>query len=209
MKKTISILITALFVIGLCSCGGNNKTSNQNSTANKTTASDVSESGSKSSQNTDTVVVPNVVGMNVDVATKELEELGLVVESEPVYKAYVRRHQEYILADIGTVTEQEKYDNNYIILYYQEKGNRFEYTENQDNTITLGAATSYNPNEEFIIPAFYKNKKVVALSTECVGFLNRISEEFNIPAIKIPEGVIVQSNIECNNIIYYNPNAAR
>lgn len=58
MKKIFLPLF--IIILTLCcllsACGGNNKTSNQNSTTNKTTASDVSESGSKSSQNGITVV---------------------------------------------------------------------------------------------------------------------------------------------------------
>lgn len=61
MKKFISIIITLALILCLSACGKNNKSTKQNSTTNKTTASDVSENGSKSSQG-DTVVVPDVVG---------------------------------------------------------------------------------------------------------------------------------------------------
>ena len=58
MRKTTCVLITLTLILCLSACGENSKTVDQNSTTNKTTASDVSESGSKSAQG-DTVVVPN------------------------------------------------------------------------------------------------------------------------------------------------------
>ena len=54
MKKISLIVLSFITIICcLCACGNNSSqsTNNQPSTSNKTTASDVSKSGSKSSQN--------------------------------------------------------------------------------------------------------------------------------------------------------------
>lgn len=60
MKKLISLSMTLILILCLSACNSNSSQSkdNQSTSSNKTTASDVSESGSKSSQG-DTVVVPN------------------------------------------------------------------------------------------------------------------------------------------------------
>ncbi len=214
MRRIICTILA--FLIALCICGcnkpsdtGMKKKDNIDNSQSNTDSQNNDENDTVKFNDIRTLDIPDVIGLQLQEARDILNSFNIEIKTEPVYKARIKKHQEYILADIGIVTEVEKdYDNNCIILYYQEKGNRFDYIENADGTVTLGAATSYNPSEDFIIPAFYKNKRVSAISPNGVGFINRISSEFDIPTIKVPEGVTFQAEITCDNIVYYNPNEA-
>lgn len=78
MKKIILMLATVLFLTFLTACG-------TEQTASSSDKADKSASGSSAQtetvNSTDTVVVPDVVGMDVEEATKKLEELELRVET--------------------------------------------------------------------------------------------------------------------------------
>ena len=206
MKKISLIVLSFITIICcLCACGNSSSqsTNNQPSTSNKTTASDVSENGSKSSQG-DTVVVPNVVGKDVAEATKELEGLGLKVET-------TKSHYE------KNPTTQDFYPDNYVIQQDIQQGtvmtngskisltvntntDEWVYKVNEDKTITLiSCAISRTPNNILRVPAKYDGHIVSRISAD---FILRQSA-FSI-IVSIPSGVQIEGEITTDNYEYYS-----
>lgn len=106
MKKVILLLITALVIFTLSACGNDN--TNSNSTDIKTdNNSSVIKTGNKNSEKitsqSDTVVVPNVVGMNKNEAIKKLEDAGL--KAKPTENSFYDNNKKVDEVDSQSVEE--------------------------------------------------------------------------------------------------------
>lgn len=209
MRKTTCVLITLTLILCLSACGKSNKTSNQNSTSNKTTASDVSESGSKSAQG-DTVVVPNVVGMNVDEAKTELEGLGL--KYKIIFKQLQVKKNDgnnIIYYDDNSVIEQSHKNGTIVIIgtkidiTINQNVSEMMYTVNNDKTITLTGMgdTLYYPNNQFYIPKEYEGYKVSHINSSMLN--SKIKDVWNNPIVYlIPYDVIIDGDVSAEIIRY-------
>ncbi len=202
MKKISLIVLSFITIICcLCACGNSSSqsTDNKPSTSNKTTASDVSESGSKSSQG-DTVVVPNVVGMNKDEAVKKLEGLGLIVEVE---KKYPNKDEEITKLKAGSVVEQNPSKttkckkNSTIKIGALSLDSEFSYETNQDGTISIYNAYFWGKeNGAYIIPKEYNGFKVTKVYIDTLTMNYFLS---NQSIIKVPNEVEILGY--CENVI--------
>lgn len=194
----------------LSACDKSNKTTNQNSTANKTTASDVSESGSKYSQG-DTVVVPNVVGMDKDEAIKKLEKLGLKVETETKHLTYKDNNNTSLgFYDDGYVLEQDSKAGTVMVkgsavkLTYNSNTSQFKYKVNEDGTITIIKWTKTFLNDEnnfVIIPKEYDGYKVTSIDNYFWEQCDNKKRQINNLQVKIPQGVEYTTSFD--NLIVY------
>lgn len=199
MKKISLIVLSFITIICcLCACGNSSSqsTNNQPSTSNKTTASDVSESGSKSSQG-DTVVVPNVVGMDKDGAVKKLEGLGLIVETG--YKHLQKDQQRNLYLD-NEVLEQSisagtiVVPNTSISLTYNTNTEAYASEVKSDGTVNLSLLLLWRPdNDEILIPEYYDGKKVSSMSTALL-FSIVTNEQIRTRKILIPNDVIIEED---------------
>lgn len=212
MKKISLIVLSFITIICcLCACGNSSSqsTNNQPSTSNKTTASDVSESGSKSSQG-DTVVVPNVVGMDKDEAVKKLEGLGLIVETG--YKHLQKDQQGNLYLD-NEVLEQSisagaiVVPNTSISLTYNTNTEAYASEIKSDGTVNLSSLLLWRPdNDEILIPEYYDGKKVSSISTALLEIIE-IREQTRTRKILIPKNVAIEENgvsIEDSKLNNYN-----
>lgn len=215
MKKVISLLITALVIFTLSACGNDN--TNSNSTDIKTdNNSSVIKTGNKNSEKiisqSDTVVVPNVVGMNKDEAIKKLEDLGLKVENKKVF--YQKKADTLEPYSNNQVTEQDiktgtvcKSEGTTINLTYNVNEDGYNYEILKDNTIKLTfVSLGKKTNNAFIIPKIYDNYKVsqideFVLTTLCAHYME---ENANGIVFKIPKDVkiIGDAPIKCT-LVYY------
>lgn len=212
MKK-ISLIVLSFITIICCLCACGNSLSqnkdNKSSTSNKTTASDVSESGSKSSQG-DTVVVPNVVGMNKDEAVKKLEGLGLIVETG--YK-HLQKDQQGNLYPDDEILEQSintgtiVAPNTSISLTYNTNTEAYASEIKSDGTVNLSSLLLWRPdNDEILIPKYYDGKKVSSISTALLEIIE-IREQTRTRKILIPKNVAIEENgvsIEDSKLNNYN-----
>lgn len=209
MKKFFSIIITLALILCLSACGKNNKSTKQNSTTNKTTASDVSESGSKSSQG-DTVVVPNVVGMNKDEAVNELEEMGLK------YKLKSKRLQvkefsgeNIIYYDDDSVIEQSHKNGTVVVrgteieIVINQNVSEMKYIINNDNTITFTELgnTLYYPDKKFFIPKEYDGYKVSHVNSDMLNDFLNTHTSFDLK-FYVPQDVIINGSTTAEIIRY-------
>lgn len=212
MKKISLIVLSFITIICcLCACGNSSSqsTNNQPSTSNKTTASDVSESGSKSSQG-DTVVVPNVVGKDVAEATKELEGLGL--KYKPKFKRLQAKEfsgENIIYYDDNSVIEQSHKNGTVVVrgteieIVINQNISEMKYVINNDNTITFTKLgdTLYYPDRKFYIPKEYDGYKVSHVDSDMLNdFLNtHTSFDFKY---YIPQDVIINGSTSAEIIRY-------
>lgn len=185
----------------LSACNKNNKSTNQSTSSysNKTTASNISESGSKLSQG-DTVVVPDVVGKDIAEATKELEGLDLKVEVE---KKYPNKDEEITKLKARSVVEQnpskttkcEK--NSTIKIGVLSLDSEFSYEKNQDGTISIYNAYFWGKeNGKYIIPKEYNGFKVTKVYIDTLTMNYFLS---NQAIIKVPNEVEILGY--CENVI--------
>ena len=99
MKK-ICVLITLALILCLSACSKSKESQTQNKWGNNSSGEQSSTTQTEGAS--DTVVVPNVVGMNKDEAVKKLERLGLIVETT---KSHYKKNP----------TTQDFYPDNYVI----------------------------------------------------------------------------------------------
>ena len=204
MKKINLITLSLITIICcLCSCSTNSSQSknDKSTSSNKTTASDVSESGSKSSQG-DTIVVPNVVGMDKDEAIKKLEELGLKVETETKHLTYKDNNNTSLgFYDDGYVLEQDSKTGTVMAkgstvnLTYNSNTSQFKYKVNEDGTITLTdfSRIKKENNKSIILPKDYDGYVV---STIEAGIFERLLPYATTSNYKIlvPRGIIINNS---------------
>lgn len=183
MKKMFSILA---LLLALCVSGCNN--ANESMTDKKTQAN----------TEIDTVVVPNVIGTNVDEAAKKLEELGLVVEIKkiPLY-AVSRQESSLGINEIwsqsiaaGVVCSQK---TNITITYVIDF--EFEYVLNTDGTITLtNLITWYSPEKTLTIPIEYDGYQVSAIKDSAIP--KTLTDLFEGWTVKVPKEIDVQQIVD-------------
>lgn len=194
--------ILIILAVSLMGCGGERTTTSK---GNTNTSSDNSVASVQNTSGTsDTVVVPNVVGKDVAEATKELEGLGLTVET-------TKSHYE------KNPTTQDFYPDNYVTQQDIQQGtvmtngskisltvntntDEWAYKINEDKTITLTSCPiSRTPNNILRVPTKYDGYVVSRISAD---FILRQSAFSTI--VSIPSGVQIEGEITTDNYEYYS-----
>ena len=207
MKKTIFAILTLLLVLCVSGCNNANNDTNNENKADKKTQANVK---------TDTVVVPNVVGMDKDKAVKLLDEMGLEVELK--YKHCVtEKDDSFAFLPDKSVLEQEPLQDvmikrgGKITIVTQTLTDRFATSENDDGTVTLieRKSTVNFSNGICTIPNVYEDKKVTKINANVVNTINPwrdfpSDKLLPIETVKIPKDVEIIGEIKTNfKIVYY------
>lgn len=205
MKKFLSAILVLL--LALCISGCNNNDTNSAGKANKNT---------QSNTETDTVVVPNVVGMDKDEAVKLLKGIGLEVELK--YKHCVtEKDDSFAFLPDKSVLEQEPLQDvvvkrgGKVSITTQTLTDRFVTSENEDGTVTLIERKS---NVNFsngicTIPDVYEDKKVSKIDASVVNTIHPwrdfpSDKLLPIETVRIPKDVEIMGEIKTDfEIVYY------
>lgn len=193
MKK-ISILFLA-FIILIFSFAGCSEKTTTSKDKNTSKNSDNSVQNASSTSDTDTVVVPNVVGMDKDEAIKKLEGLGLKVEI--MGKNQLLLKDEFKNYNIGEIYEQNiatgtlcKKSTQITLCYVSDKP-EFEYIINSDNTIRLVVLSVFLPeNKNITIPSKYNNYQVSEIDLTAM----QLGEDFTL---QIPKNIKIIGQTNC------------
>lgn len=212
MKKFISIIITLTLCCLLSACSKNQDSQVQNKDDNNSSGNQnsISQTGSADLSNNASVTVPNVVGMNKDEAKKELEDLGLNVETG--YKHLQKDQQGNLYLDdevleqsisAGTIVAP----NTSISLTYNTNTEAYASEIKSDGTVNLSSLLLWRPdNDEILIPEYYDGKKVSSISTALLEIIE-IREQTRTRKILIPKNVAIEENgvsIEDSKLNNYN-----
>lgn len=200
MKK-ISILFLA-FIILIFSFAGCSEKTTTSKDKNTSKNSDNSVQNASSTSDTDTVVVPNVVGMDKDEAIKKLEGLGLKVETETKHLTYKDNNNTSLgFYDDGYVLEQDSKTGTVMAkgstvnLTYNSNTSQFKYKVNKDGTITLTdfSRIKKEDNKSIILPKDYDGYVV---STIEAGIFERLLPYAVTSNYKIlvPHGIIINNS---------------
>lgn len=192
MKKIILILVTVLLLTSLAACG-------TKQTASSSDKADKSASGSSAQtetvNSTKTVVVPNVVGMNIDEAVKQLEDFGLKVESKTTNISLLL--DESPVPQINQIISQTLtagaicQKGTIITISYASDAPEFEYLTKQDNTICLVILSVYYTNNNTItIPNEYDGHKVSEI--DLTNF--QLGTEYTL---RIPSNISIKGQTDC------------
>ena len=224
MKKLICILCAIIFTLSLAACGNEGQPTGKTasspkteSAANEETSSKTPESktesasnGETSSKTPGTVIVPNVIGMNKDKAIKELEVLGLNVETEIRHWGRKGNKSTGEYEDDLIIVEQDLKEGVVVIpdttisITINSRTNRWEYTSNSDGTITLTHCMQFHLTDECLqIPKTYENKVVFGVTSQAI---QEIIEDKNIilyQKIKVPNEVNIIGEKITTDIEYY------
>lgn len=121
MKKLFTltlVLILTLSLFTLTACGGDktDKTSSDKAVGDSVSTLQDDKTGESESQ-PETVVVPDVVGMNVDEAVKILEDLGLVVDISNGSKYYTLNEYlaNYDKENVTTIIDGQDIKNGIVV----------------------------------------------------------------------------------------------
>lgn len=205
MKKTLTIILSITLLLMLVGCNSSNvKTVN----SEKNPTAQTIEEDNINSQ-TQTVIVPDVIGMNIDEAKAKLEELGLKVETEIEHLAHKDNNPLndfepdliVLKQDIkqGTVMVKESI----IKITYNSNTDGFKYSINDDNTITLTECYTWLPiNETITIPRKYEGYKISTIDSSALNIIWTLKEQYKINEIKVPQGVSIIGDTSAN-IVYY------
>lgn len=208
LKKISMAFILVILAVSLMGCGGERTTTSK---GNKNTSSDSSvASVQNTSGASDTVVVPNVIGMNKDEAVKKLEGLGLMVETG--YKHLQKDQQGNLYLD-NEVLEQSisagtiVAPNTSISLTYNINTEAYASNVKPDGTVNLDLLLLWRPDtDEILIPEYYDGKKVSSISTSILISID-VNEQIRTRKILIPKDVIIEDGASVEdfklNIIRY------
>lgn len=213
MKKLFSLTLTiiltlSLFALTACGGGKADKTSSDKAIGSSASAPQSDTKGESESQ-PETVVVPNVVGMNVDEATKVLEDLKLSPVIE--YLHYVdksgRRYYDYDnLEEDGLVLKQDIPEGTICAPFsifkmeVNSNTNPWEYTKNENGTITLNKCVHGHVEDgKITVPTKYEEYIVESVTANAINdLLNRLSPSVRIV---IPTGVEILGDVKADNLI--------
>lgn len=181
MKKALSLVLVLIMALSLAACGGVSET----------------ETTSEISTQPETLVVPNVVGMDKDEAVKLLEGMGFEVEvgfhHPATYTEGEERPKEVIVEQnplSGIVLTKE----GKIKIYYTSTDPTFVFVDNQDGTVRgVQCVYVYEADKTVVLPREYNGKKVSAYS-----FGEASSSTLENRTLKIPNGVEVQGEVPDN-----------
>lgn len=206
MKRITFCLLILILVFSVSACRSNNtKGQSDNNSDNEQQTLLASENNEdngsenktdKTNSDNNTVVVPSVVGMNVDEATTKLEGMGLVVETEIEHLIYKDKNNTSLgYYDEGYVLEQDSKAGTVMVkgstvkLIYNSNTSQFEYTMNEDGTITLtDIRATYCPNKIFQIPQEYDGRVVTAVNSTLIKNFNELFPQITI---QIPKETII------------------
>lgn len=203
MKKTIFLCFLCLIISAsaLCACSKSKENQAQNKRGDSSSGKQSSITQTEGANNPDTVVVPNVVGMDKDEATKKLEELGLKVETETKHLTYKDNNTSLGFYDDGYVLEQDSKAGTVMVkgsavkLTYNSNTSQFKYKVNEDGTITLTdfSRIKKEDNKSIILPKDYDGYVV---STIEAGIFERLLPYAVTSNYKIlvPRGIIINNS---------------
>ena len=208
MKKISMAFILIILAVSLMGCGGERTTTskgNTNTSSDNSVASVQNTSGAS-----DTVMVPNVVGMNKDEAVKKLEGLGLIVETG--YK-HLQKDQQGNLYPDDEILEQSinagtiVAPNTSISLTYNINTEAYASNVKSDGTVNLGLLLLWRPDtDEILIPEYYDGKKVSSISTSILISID-VNEQIRTRKVLIPKDVVIEDGASVEdfklNIIRY------
>ena len=200
MKKFLSAILVLLLALCISGCNNTNNDTNSAGKTNKNT---------QSNTETDTVVVPNVVGMDKDEAVKLLEGMGLEVELKKYHYQKDPDTQDfypdnYVLeqdTQSGTVMTK----NSKIKLTINSNTDKWNYTKNDDGTITITSISVIRtPDDITHIPAEYEGFVVSKVSANIINFEGERSKLLydNKINVIIPKTVEIEGTTEYNNYIF-------
>lgn len=200
--KSIFLCFLCLIISAsvLCACSKSKENQTQNGRGNSSLGEQSSTTQTESANNNDTVVVPNVVGMNKDEAIKKLEELGLKVEiGEVVHQKLIENNGQYSFEQDGLVLSQNP-EKDVVVrkgaackISYHSISNGFHFIVKNDGTAKLtNAYKVYCPNNVFEIPKQYDGYKVSEVSA---SIINETYNDYQYQ-IKIPANLIIDGTID-------------
>lgn len=183
MKKALSLVLVLIMALSLAACGGVSET----------------ETTSEISTQPETLVVPNVVGMDKDEAVKLLEGMGFEVEVKRVNIFFISEKD----TAINSVVEQNLNPETVctkdakIVLSYASDEPEFEYRVNDDKTITLTILSAWtSKNKTLTIPKEYNSYRVESVVDNVI---NAVPDDWTV---KIPEGVTIIGTANRNVVNY-------
>lgn len=202
--KSIFLCFLCLIISAsvLCACSKSKENQTQNGRGNSSLGEQSSTTQTESANNNDTVVVPNVVGMDKDEAIKKLEGLGLKVETETKHLTYKDNNNTSLgFYDDGYVLEQDSKSGTVMVkgstvnLTYNSNTSQFKYKVNEDGTITLTdfSRIKKENNKSIILPKDYDGYVV---STIEAGIFERLLPYAVTSNYKIlvPRGIIINNS---------------
>lgn len=191
MKK---ILCTALaFAIALC-ISGCNKSSD---TAVK---NEDSVGNSKTNTETDTVVIPNVVGMDKGEALKTLEDKGLKVKTGKIMhlKEKSSNNKEREFEKDNIVLSQNPVEGTVVIsgttcvIDYHSMENQYQYTVGEKGIVLERIERTYCPDKIFKIPKEYDEHPVIAIDSYLINDFHNLYPNIKI---EVPKDIEIIGNI--------------
>lgn len=188
--------MTVILILSLCACSQTQPKNTDNSSNTKSNAA-----SQTNASNDDTVVVPNVVGMNVDEAAEKLQKMGLTVEKVDVGSQW----KDPNATELGYVPYGEILKQNIKEGTVMAKGSTvsIEYTsdtcqvfcENINNQTIIVSISSIGLRDGKIkIPQEYNNQKINKL---LFSALLPLKNEPNLREVLIPNSIeiIEESNV--------------
>ena len=189
MKKALSLVLVLIMALSLAACGGLSET----------------ETTSEISTQPETLVVPNVVGMDKDEAVKLLEGMGFETKLSA----------EGIFSNLGLHPDWKDKENEVVfqssnpgstrplktvITMRYASGVMFDkYEENPDGTITVTFLGEwYSPEGILTIPKTYEGKTISCIKDN--GLRKEISDaDFGgVKTVRVPKDVKVEVDIDCD-----------
>lgn len=189
MKKALSLVLVLIMALSLAACGGVSET----------------ETTSEISTQPETLVVPNVVGMDKDEAVKLLEGMGFEtklraegifvnLEMNPDYKD---KDNEVVFQDSNPGSTRPL--KTVIAMRYVSATCFDKYEENPDGTITITRFGEwYSPEGILTVPKTYEGKTISCIKDE--GLPKKIGSgsafAFGVKAVRVPKDVKVEVDID-------------
>ncbi len=161
MKKALSLVLVLIMALSLAACGGVSET----------------ETTSEISTQPETLVVPNVVGMDKDEAVKLLEGMGFEVEVRVEHWRYNEKANARY--DDGLVLEQDLKQGVVVVpksvikITYNSNTDGYDYSELDDGTVMLKRLRMYDRQyEEIYIPNTYEGKIVSKIDAYLLFYID-------------------------------------
>lgn len=192
MKKALSLVLVLIMALSLAACGGVSET----------------ETTSEISTQPETLVVPNVVGMDKDEAVKLLEGMGFEVEFRVDHWRYNEKANDRY--DDGLVLEQDLKQGVVVVpksvikITYNSNTDGYSYSELDDGTIMLKRLGMHDRQyEEIYIPNMYEGKVVSKIDAYLLFYIDNSMPNVTI---YVPSNVAIEGE---PTIAYktYTPNS--
>lgn len=206
MKRILCTILVLLIALCICGC---DKPSDEEIKNKDNIDNSQSNTDSRNNDENDTVVVPNVVGMDIDEATKVLEEAGLKVEIETEHLVHKDNDPLSDFEPDRIVIKQDTKQGiiitkgSLIEVTFNSMTDGFKYKINPDQSITLTECYTWLPiNETVTIPKEYDGYLVQSVDSSVTDIIWLLKDLYKVTTIKIPTGVdIIGDTNAC--ITYY------